>query len=67
VAMANLLGDVWQGGIPKWDVALESPEVQLHLYGKEEARPARKMGHLTACAETVQQALQSVVDARGQL
>ena len=49
-AMANLLGDVWQGGEPNWAAALALPGVKLHLYGKAEARPGRKMGHLTALA-----------------
>ena len=51
-AMANLLGDLWAGGEPNWTAALAVPGVSLHLYGKREARPGRKMGHLTALAET---------------
>jgi 5-(carboxyamino)imidazole ribonucleotide synthase len=51
-AMANLLGDLWQAGEPRWDAALALPDVHLHLYGKSEPRPGRKMGHLTALAET---------------
>ena len=51
-AMANLLGDVWTDGTPNWAAALALPDVSLHLYGKAEARPGRKMGHLTALAET---------------
>ena len=51
-AMANLLGDVWAGGEPQWEAALALPEVKLHLYGKSEPRPGRKMGHLTATAAT---------------
>jgi 5-(carboxyamino)imidazole ribonucleotide synthase len=51
-AMANLLGDLWEGGEPNWIAACEMPEVKLHLYGKSEARPGRKMGHLTALGET---------------
>ena len=43
--MVNLLGDLWQGGAPPWQHALEHPQVRLHLYGKA-ARPGRKMGHL---------------------
>ncbi|MFA0782427.1 5-(carboxyamino)imidazole ribonucleotide synthase, partial [Fervidibacter sacchari] len=46
-AIANLLGDLWEGGEPNWVKALELPEVKLHLYGKAEPRPGRKMGHLT--------------------
>lgn len=47
-AMANLLGDVWSGGEPDWTAACALPDVKLHLYGKLEPRPGRKMGHLTA-------------------
>lgn len=47
-AMANLLGDLWTRGEPKWISACGAPEVKLHLYGKLEPRPGRKMGHLTA-------------------
>ncbi len=47
VAMVNLLGDRWAGGEPDWAIALADPAAHLHLYGKREARPGRKMGHLT--------------------
>lgn len=49
-AMANLLGDLWQDGEPRWAALDAFPEVKLHLYGKMEARPGRKMGHLTCLA-----------------
>ena len=51
-AMANLLGDAWDAGVPDWPAALAWPGVKLHLYGKAEARPGRKMGHLTALADS---------------
>lgn len=66
-AMANLLGDLWQGGTPDWAAALAFPAVKLHLYGKEEARPGRKMGHLTALAETPEEATALVRAARSAL
>ena len=66
-AMANLLGDLWENGEPDWSAALAIPEVKLHLYGKQEARPGRKMGHLTAMADTRDQAVERVVEARGRL
>ena len=50
--MANLLGDLWAGGAPRWENACAVPGVALHLYGKKEPRPGRKMGHLTALADT---------------
>lgn len=66
-AMANLLGDIWADGEPQWQTALEMPEVKLHLYGKSEARPGRKMGHLTATAATASAAETLVRAARSRL
>jgi 5-(carboxyamino)imidazole ribonucleotide synthase len=66
-AMANLLGDVWQDGEPNWAAALRGPEVKLHLYGKTDARPGRKMGHLTALASTAEEAVAQVLQARAAL
>jgi len=64
VAMINLLGELWAGGTPRWDRALGDPDVQLHLYGKAEARPGRKMGHLNVLAPTAEQARQRAYQAR---
>lgn len=66
-AMANLLGDLWQGGAPDWAAALADPRVKLHLYGKDEAKPGRKMGHLTAIAATSAEARAAVIAARATL
>jgi 5-(carboxyamino)imidazole ribonucleotide synthase len=66
-AMANLLGDLWEGGEPNWSAALAFPDVKLHLYGKSSARPGRKMGHLTALAPTADEARRIVVEARDAL
>ncbi len=66
-AMANLLGDLWGNGEPNWSEALSVPNVKLHLYGKLEARPGRKMGHLTALSSSVEQALTDVSRARDSL
>jgi 5-(carboxyamino)imidazole ribonucleotide synthase len=66
-AMANLLGDLWNDGPPNWQRALTLADVKLHLYGKAEARPGRKMGHLTALAETPQEAAERVISARAAL
>ena len=63
-AMANLLGDLWESGEPNWTNALQIPNVKLHLYGKQEARCGRKMGHLTALAETAEDAVRAVKEAR---
>ena len=66
-AMANLLGDMWGNGEPDWAAALAMPDVKLHLYGKKEARPGRKMGHLTALAGTAKEAGRLALAARGAL
>jgi 5-(carboxyamino)imidazole ribonucleotide synthase len=63
-AMANLLGDLWENGEPDWAAACSFPDVKLHLYGKTEPRPGRKMGHLTAMAETPERAAEHVLAAR---
>jgi 5-(carboxyamino)imidazole ribonucleotide synthase len=62
--MANLLGDLWQEGEPNWQALLAYPNVKLHLYGKAEARRGRKMGHLTALANSVEEAKEQVLLAR---
>ena len=63
-AMANLLGDCWANGEPDWAAALAMPGVSLVLYGKSEPRPGRKMGHLTALADSVEEAVANVSRAR---
>ena len=50
IAMVNLLGGLWEGGDPDWSVVFDEPNAKLHLYGKSQARPGRKMGHLTVTA-----------------
>lgn len=66
-AMANLLGDIWQNGEPNWVAALATPGVKLHLYGKAKPRPGRKMGHLTAVADSATEATDLVRAARRSL
>ena len=66
-AMANLMGEQWRGGEPRWLAALELPDVKLHLYGKSDPRPGRKMGHLTALAGTAEAAAERVLAARSRL
>ena len=66
-AMANLLGDLWQNGIPRWEAACAHRNVKLHLYGKATARPGRKMGHLTALSATTADAVRDVLAARNAL
>ena len=66
-AMANLLGDLWRGGEPNWRKVLKFSELKLHLYGKAQARTGRKMGHLTATAETPREAIEIVRKSRDDL
>jgi len=64
VAMVNLLGDLWRGGEPRWERILGSPRAKLHLYGKREARPGRKMGHYTCLATTAARARRDALQLR---
>jgi 5-(carboxyamino)imidazole ribonucleotide synthase len=66
VVMVNLLGDVWQPE-PDWQTLLRHPGVQLHLYGKAEARPGRKMGHYNCLAANLDEALQLALTTRADL
>ena len=66
-AMVNLLGDCWSGGQPDWSACLGLPGVALHLYGKEKPAPARKMGHITVVAETIEEARRLAITARDSL
>lgn len=69
-AMANLLGDFWQPDStgkttePNWATVLATLNLKLHLYGKTGAKIGRKMGHLTAVADSPNAAVESVVAAR---
>ncbi len=67
-AIANILGSAWSAdAAPNFAAALAIPEVRLHLYGKRDARPARKMGHLAATADTALEARARVLEAASQL
>ncbi len=66
-AIANLLGEAWKDGEPRFDRALAVPGVGLHLYEKHTARPGRKMGHLSAVGDTAEEAVRRVIEARAQL
>ena len=62
--MVNLLGDLWQQGEPDWSHVLQQPSTKLHLYGKLEARPGRKMGHFTVLDETTDLALSRAIEIK---
>jgi 5-(carboxyamino)imidazole ribonucleotide synthase len=65
--MVQLLGDLWSGGTPQWQNALAVPGAMLHLYGKTEPRPGRKMGHITVMAPTLELAYDRALEARSAL
>ncbi len=54
VVMVNLLGDLWRDGEPPWQTLLCCPNLKLHLYGKAEARPGRKMGHFCVVGDDIE-------------
>ncbi|MFT5534154.1 MAG: 5-(carboxyamino)imidazole ribonucleotide synthase [Burkholderiaceae bacterium] len=64
--MLNLLGDLWfdvatgERTEPAWDRVLALPGAALHLYGKDDPRPSRKMGHVTFVAATLAEAQASL-------
>ncbi|MEM5287658.1 5-(carboxyamino)imidazole ribonucleotide synthase [Paraburkholderia sabiae] len=71
--MLNILGDVWfpanakgdkptAAVTPPWHEVAAMPEARLHLYGKEEARPGRKMGHVNFTAATLEHARSAARD-----
>lgn len=61
--MVNILGDAWKWnegrvvGDPTWSAILREPRARLHLYGKTEPRPGRKMGHFTVWDADIETAL----------
>lgn len=67
VAMVNILGDRWQDGGPHWNTLLSHPNIKLHLYGKQTARPGRKMGHFNVLDADAGAALQLAEQMRDAL
>ena len=65
--MVNVLGDLWARGEPAWEHVLRHPRAKLHLYGKREARPGRKMGHYTVLADSAEVAMAVALEARARL
>jgi 5-(carboxyamino)imidazole ribonucleotide synthase len=65
--MVNLLGDIWADGEPRWEALLRHAGAHLHLYGKREARPGRKMGHVTVCEASLERALEVALAIRHDL
>jgi len=74
--MVNLLGDVWpqankalngQQQEPQWQLAFDYAQLKMHLYGKHEARPGRKMGHFTVIGNSRDDAIKLALQARSDL
>jgi len=71
--MVNILGDAWKWvdgkvvGAPRWAAILAAPRAKLHLYGKAEPRPGRKMGHFTVRAADITTALAQAQALKAQL
>lgn len=65
VVMTNILGDLWgqspspaDENQPNWEMLLSSNKSKLHLYGKQEARIGRKMGHFCTLSADLDEAIQ---------
>ncbi len=72
--MVNLLGDIWPTSSeqnlraePAWQYALNNPLLKMHLYGKREARPGRKMGHYTVINASRDEAIKQAMQVRAEL
>jgi len=66
--MVNLLGDLWQDQTPPdWTPVFATPGASLHLYGKAQARPGRKMGHFNVCADSLDEAISRANQLRMQI
>jgi 5-(carboxyamino)imidazole ribonucleotide synthase len=65
--MVNILGDIWKDGEPAWGKVLEHAQLKLHLYGKREARPGRKMGHFTLLGRDIETVAAQALLARSEL
>ena len=66
--MVNLLGDLWfDGGVlsePDWPILQAISELRLHLYGKNQARAGRKMGHFTVLGRDLEATIATAMRAR---
>jgi 5-(carboxyamino)imidazole ribonucleotide synthase len=66
--MVNLLGDLWVNSRPPdWSPILRRPNAKLHLYGKTDGRPGRKMGHYCVLAPTVDEAVAEALKIKMEL
>ena len=61
--MENLIGE----DVKDWERLVGDPHAHVHIYGKGEARPGRKMGHLTCLADSADRALALALETRDAL
>lgn len=63
--MKNILGTKQESGFPKGlSKTLKIPGVSVHIYGKNESRPQRKMGHITVVGDNLKTCLKKAEQAR---
>ncbi len=67
VAMLNLLGDLWGDSAPNWKHVFMLDGAKLHLYGKQEARIGRKMGHINIVGTNASALLETARDLKRKL
>jgi 5-(carboxyamino)imidazole ribonucleotide synthase len=65
--MVNLLGELWTGREPDWTTVLRNSGAKLHLYGKTDSRPGRKMGHFTVLDANLDAALACASEIQSEL
>lgn len=72
--MVNILGDIWPSDSetgsqvePAWQLALNNPQLKMHLYGKHEARAGRKMAHFTVLNASRDEAIKQAMQVRSEL
>ena len=68
--MVNLLGDIWPEDVaaaPEWQLAMSNPQLKMHLYGKQQARAGRKMGHFTVINVSRDEAIKQAMQVRADL
>lgn len=67
--MVNILGDIWgpEGQAPDWEGLLSDAQARLHLYGKREPRPGRKMGHFTVLGTDPKQVIDQALTLKAAL
>lgn len=65
--MLNILGDLWRNGPPSFSAVLSQPAAHLHLYGKKEAYPGRKMGHVVVSDNDAERAYELAVSLAAEL